>query len=198
MAPFKISKTKVEAICTSVENGAPIEAASLAAGIEPRTYYRWQQTGEAVLQERASREAEGKKARKETQVEQLCVSLCQGVLRARGVCEEKLVGVAMAAAIGRPAKYDEKSGRLLERDMPPDGRVALEMLGRKYPERWSKRIKVTDDSNRPPAPVRTEAIAYYEEAWRKGFPEALEGVAPENLVPALFSVGETEDEDGEE
>lgn len=181
--PHSITKQKVDAICESIAHGSPLEAAARAAGIHPATLFRWQELGEAIL---VAREQKGYRKRDEKDHEKLSAELSEGIQRARGECEDKLVGIAYATALGRPATFDE-DGNKITAEIPPDGRQALEMLGRKFPTRWSKRISVTDDTPKVPAPLRTDQVAAGERAFIAAFGEdALEGVDPENLVPPVF------------
>lgn len=182
--PTKLSAARIDALCKSIGQGATYEVAAMAAGIHRTTVTRWKEYGEAVLTTIAD-----KPKTKLTDQDKLAASFCVMVEEAEAEAEVALIEVARNCALGAPAEYDDK-GRQVRAEIPPDGRLALEFLGRKHPGRWSKRLHVRDDTPRTPAEADASMIARFDAAFAEAFPEALDGVAAENLMPPVGLNGE--------
>lgn len=185
--PTKLTAKRTTAICESIARGTSEEAAAEANGIHPATLYRWKERGEAAL----DAEADGQTLSAQ---DELAARFCEGVTRARGECEDRLVQVVSHAALGRPAEYDAK-GKLKRAEVKPDPVHATVLLERKWPQRWARRLHVRDETPRSPAPVNPLSVAGFEAAFAASFGDQLPEIDATNLMPAIAFGDEEDDAD---
>lgn len=83
-------------------------------GVGARTFYRWQQEGEAHLAAIEDANADGRTAPRLTEHQRLCVDLVQALTRARVRVYEEIAGTALAEALGggKEVTVREKTARI--------------------------------------------------------------------------------------
>ena len=125
--PTKCTPAVTKVIIDHHRQGVPFEAAAEAAGVHPSTAWRWLADGENPAADRRYRE------------------FYEAIRRARAEAEANMVGAVVAAAKGGAViRHSHRVWRNgTEEDeyqyAPPDGKVALEFLARRYPDRWARR-----------------------------------------------------------
>lgn len=95
--------------------------------------------------------------------------LWEAIQKAEGEAEDEAVKIVMDA--GRAG----------------DWKAAMTYLERKHPAKWGRRLKITDDTPRPAAPLHGQSVAEYEERFRAAFGDDLD-VDTSQLMPGMFDV----------
>lgn len=116
--PTKLTEEVQGAICRALEKAVPVETACEIAGITHTTYKNWRARGRREL-ERVEEGHHNCRVRKE---EKPYVEFLAASTRARANCERQLTKYWYDAA-------------------EEDWRASMELLQRKYPDRWSKKEK---------------------------------------------------------
>ena len=115
--PTKLTEERQEALCNLLRRAISIEAACQIVGIDESLYYKWRKRGREELQRVA--EDGRRRVRKD---EKPYVAFFKESTRAQGEAEQTLTKHWYNAA-------------------NEDWRAAMELLQRKFPERWSKKQK---------------------------------------------------------
>lgn len=122
----------------AVSGGATDTAAAGYCGIGLRTAKRWLSTGRRALErwDEGELDEDARSADPDWQWAQLA----RDVDEARSRVHVGAAAVLIDGALGRPAEYDER-GNLVRAEVPPDPRLALEILARTDPEHWGRTMR---------------------------------------------------------
>lgn len=130
----KLTLEMIDSVCSALETGSTMRTACSAAGIGKSTYYRWKDKGKA---------SKGGIYR----------DFWEQTSAALGRARVTLELAAFQTAIGG---YEVIETKVLKRDgvdvltvttrtMPPDARMLMKILERRYPEEWGAKSKVSFD-----------------------------------------------------
>ena len=124
----KLTPEREAAILEAVRNGASYAAAAAAAGVSEATVHRWRKRGAAA---RTGRHRQ----------------FVDALALAEAIGEANAAAAVVAAFTLPTVETREKSlpGGGIERtviERPPDARLALEWLARRFPERWNPRHRI--------------------------------------------------------
>lgn len=125
--PTKLTDERQETICEALEKGVSVKGACDLAGVSHQVFYNWRERGKDELE----RVQEGHTNCKVRQEEQKFVDFLEATTRARAQSEK-----VMAEHITEAA--------------PDDWRAAVELLQRRFPQRWSKKTNVDVTSGGDP------------------------------------------------
>jgi len=160
--PTKLTDDRQGTICEALRKGVSIEGACDLANVSARTFYKWRNRGEDELQ----RVEEGHRSCRVRKREKPYVQFFRETTRAVAESEERLVENINSAA-------------------PDNWRAAIELLQRRFSERWSKQTNVDVTSGGEPITdinlnvVHTDADAFEQER-REALPEHTgDGAVPE-------------------
>lgn len=127
----KLTPERHAIIVEAIRDGATLDAAAGAAGVDERTLYRWLADAEQPGARKALRQFR------------------QDVYRARDELEVRVArDSVLKSAIGgyvvkEVTRYKPDGTEEHEQQIAPaDGRVGLEMLARRFPDRWARRASV--------------------------------------------------------
>ena len=148
-----LTKTMIEEISKRIKAGCYVKATVGSLGIEERTYYRWIERGQMALKLKAI----GQKVKES---EEIYCQLCQSIRTSENESE-----VLLTTMIFSQAQQDWKA--------------ALEILARKYPERWGRKDHLDFKGSMDLGPDK------HEEALNE-FEKAFEGVPRGKLSEILF------------
>lgn len=134
----KLTPERHARIIEAIDAGATMEAAAGAAGVDESTLYRW-------LQDAQKPDAPPWKRK-----------FCEDVSRARDrlevrVATESVLRAAVGGYVVKRVTRTRRDGTVEHEEQiaPADGRVGLEFLGRRFPERWGKRTEVSGPGGGP-------------------------------------------------
>ncbi|WP_433542006.1 helix-turn-helix domain-containing protein (plasmid) [Streptosporangium sandarakinum] len=133
--PTKLTPDLQRDLVKALENGHSIASAAALVGVSDRTVHRWMEQGEA---DDATDEIR---------------QFRQALTQARATARDILINAAFQDAIGgveikRETRPDGTEG---VQTTPPNGRIALELLARMFPEEWRpvKAVEVSGPNGGP-------------------------------------------------
>jgi AcrR family transcriptional regulator len=149
--PTKLTAEVSTRIVEAMEKGNYLETAAAYAGVHKATVYRWLSDGESPDSPSELREFR------------------DAVMRARAHAEHRMVAVidrtAQGGAILSETRRELPDGTVETecRYAAPDGRLALEFLGRAHPTRWGRRgsLEVTGAEGGPIQVMSEESLTVH-------------------------------------
>ena len=119
---MKLNNQIIEEISKKLKIGMYAKVAARAEGISERTYYRWKTEGDELLKQVLDNDGEiiDREFKKLTDTEKLKIQFCQSIDRSDAEAESILVATIVSAA-------------------QDDWKAALQILQRRFPERWASK-----------------------------------------------------------
>jgi hypothetical protein len=174
--PTKLTPERQERIVTALRAGNYLTIAAEYAGVNRATVFRWLAQADEVGAPKAIRDFR------------------DAVVRARAEAEHRMVDIAGRAAAGgtlvrrTTRTLPDGSVEVDEQWTPPDGRVALDFLGRAFPDRWSRRTEVTGADGGPVQMTSQTLVVHAqrisEHLRRNGVPAELPELPARTLGPS--------------